>query len=267
MMGTLWNVRSMARTVAILGVLATATVACGDDSGDGAAPAVGDLAGRTFLSSSVSGQTLIPDTRVTVAFSDDDLVSVAGCNTQVGGFSLDGSTLMVDPLASTMMACDGEAEAQDRWLGELLQSSPTVTLDGDQLTIVGSASSGDVELTLVDRSTIGPADQLAGGTWTIRSLELSSGTLTAPDGAHLAVDADRLYVATGCNRGSSSWSVTDGTVTVGPMAMTMQACESPLADWELALNQFLLEPFTFAIDGEALTLTNASGTLLADFVP
>jgi heat shock protein HslJ len=261
--------RSVARLtgpiIALTFVAAGLLAACGDDEPDaGSTPTVEDLTGRTFLSTEVTGQTLIDDTRVSLAFSADSLAMVAGCNTHMGGYSIEDGELVVPALASTLMMCDDEAMQQDAWIAELLGGSPQISLDGSTLSLV----SPDVTLTMIDRSAIDASSELIGGTWAIDSLESADSSTAAPEGAHMAADDGRLYVATGCNRGSASLTVEDGNaIVVGPMALTMMACEQELMDWEQSLLAFLGQPLTYTLTGEDLVLDNGSEQLLLHFVP
>ena len=109
----------------------------------------GALAGRTFEAREARGIALPTGSVVSVTFDDDRVVATAGCNTLLGPATWDGERLVVEgTLASTRMACVGEAEAFESWLGALLQSSPAVTLDGSTLTI------GDQTAGLVLQETV-----------------------------------------------------------------------------------------------------------------
>jgi heat shock protein HslJ len=123
---------------------------CGgdDDSGNGASattaapsgpPAVArDLSDRTFVAVDVDGHDLVSGSKLTITFpSPASLSAQAGCNTMSGDFELDGSKLVASDLASTMMGCSDELQAQDTWLSGFLTSQPTVALHGDTLTLTG----------------------------------------------------------------------------------------------------------------------------------
>ncbi|MCX6519882.1 MAG: META domain-containing protein [Actinobacteria bacterium] len=255
-----------AMAVATFASLATLGVAgCSDDlvvPAAGGAPTAAELDGTTWLSTEVAGQTLATDSRVTLAFSDSALAIVGGCNTQTGGYTIADGRLVVEALASTLMACEEDLTAQDVWLAQLVQSEPTISRDGDALTVAGD----EVTLVFVDRES-SSGGVLDGGTWLLDELESSSGTLVAPDGSHVAFDGESVFVATGCNNGFGSAESDGDTVTIGVIALTLRACEPDLASWEQALATFLTGPLDYAIDGENLTLTNGEQTLRAHFIP
>ncbi|MCU1498422.1 MAG: hypothetical protein JWM47_2375 [Acidimicrobiales bacterium] len=66
-------------------------------------------------------------------------VSFTGCNGGSGEARLDGDRLVVTDIAATRRGCvgaEGEAlMAQDVWMAELLESGPTVSIEGDTLTL------------------------------------------------------------------------------------------------------------------------------------
>ena len=134
------------RTLPLLlaATLALTLAACGDDDSDGGGgggsadltPA--DLDGKTFTGSEAIDHDLVAGTVVVLNFEDGRVTVAGGCNSQSGGYSVVDDRLEVDePLASTMMACEPDLEAQDAWLLGLLTSSPELSLDGDTLEIVG----------------------------------------------------------------------------------------------------------------------------------
>ena len=252
--------------LATLATLATLGVAgCSDDlvvPTTGGAPTAAELDGTTWLSTEVEGETLAADSRVTLAFSDTALAIVGGCNTQNGGYTITDGRLVVEALASTLMACEEDLTAQDAWLAQLVRSEPTISRDGDALTVAGD----EVTIVFVDRES-SSGGVLDGGTWLLDDLESSTGTLIAPDGSHLAFDGESMYVATGCNNGFGSAESDGDTVTIGVIALTLRACEPDLASWEQALAAFLTGPLDYTIDGENLTLTNGDQTLRAHFIP
>lgn len=110
---------------------------CGSSTetdGGGAAPL--DLAGRSFTSTEVTGRTLVTGTTITLTFEDNQISAQAGCNTIFGGATWEGGVLAVEgPLATTQIGCERGLAAQDEWLTEFLTSQPTVSLDGETLTL------------------------------------------------------------------------------------------------------------------------------------
>ena len=104
-------------------------------------PAI-ELAGRTFVSTAATGFELAPGVQITLTFDGDRLSATGGCNQLDSTWSVDGDVLVVAEIASTRMACEpATLMDQDTWLSSLLTSDPTVTLDGDTLTLTEGQSS------------------------------------------------------------------------------------------------------------------------------
>ena len=232
---------------------------CGDDStassSDTLTPAT--LDGKTFLSTDVTGQTLVKDTRITMRFEGTTISTIAGCNTMNGGYTIDGDVLKIATLVQTRMACDPELMAQDQWIIDLLTGSPKISLADGELTIASDSTT----VKLGDRAKIANDSDLDGNAWTMETLETGGTTAQAPENAYLSYVDGRIFVSTGCNRGSGELKVADGTATIGPMAMTLKACEPDLMTWEQSLLGFLQGDLKYTISGEDLTLTSDAGTL------
>lgn len=106
------------------------------------------LAGRDFVSTSVTGFTPAPGSEIHIAFPSADQISInAGCNNLFGQIDWDGAELTVPQLASTMMACEPALMEQDTFLTTLLASGVTASLSGDALTL----TQGDVTIELVEQ--------------------------------------------------------------------------------------------------------------------
>jgi len=90
----------------------------------------------------VSGFELVAGTQIRLTFTGDQIGASGGCNQLNSTWSLDGDVLVVGEMASTKMACEPAALMdQDTWVSSLLASDPTVTLDGDTLTLTEGQSS------------------------------------------------------------------------------------------------------------------------------
>lgn len=101
----------------------------------------GELESKTFVASQIDGERqIVEGTQIEVTFLDGQITVVAGCNTMVGEVSTEDGILTVGQMASTLMACEQPMMDQDAWLGELFESAPTWSLDGDTLTIQGADS-------------------------------------------------------------------------------------------------------------------------------
>ncbi|MCJ7710858.1 MAG: META domain-containing protein, partial [Chloroflexi bacterium] len=65
-----------------------------------------DLDGRTFLSTDISGRTLVAGSRVRMTFQAGSLSANAGCNAMSGGYEVVDGRLRTGPMATTEIGCE-----------------------------------------------------------------------------------------------------------------------------------------------------------------
>lgn len=82
------------------------------------------------------------DTQITALFGEDGTVSgTASCNNYSGPYTVDGQSIQIGPLVSTMMACadpEGIMEQETAYLAALEQAT-TYQIEGDMLTLMDDA--------------------------------------------------------------------------------------------------------------------------------
>ena len=124
--------QALVRFVVVLVVTGALAAACGGVDDDAGGPV---LEGTEWTL--VSGVEAPEDAVPTLTLADGSANGFGGCNTFGGAYELDGDSITIGPLASTMMACEeaksaAEAaylpalEAADAWAvenGELVLSS------------------------------------------------------------------------------------------------------------------------------------------------
>ncbi len=72
---------------------------------------------------------------LTIAFDSELVTGHGGCNSFNGGYTLDGTSLTIGPIASTQMACES-LDLETAYLTGL-GDVDTASSDGDQLTLTG----------------------------------------------------------------------------------------------------------------------------------
>lgn len=236
--------------------------ACGsndtaDDPGSTTPPADGDYV-ATGLSDPFTGTD-----EVALTVKDGGVSVRANCNTMMGTATWADGTLTTSGLASTQMGCPDAAAAQDAWLLALLEGKPGYTIDGDTFTLTGDSGS----LTFQPRSAVHPDLALEGTGWTLSSIGTggADGAVSSvPMGAEstLFIWNGKLRVHPGCNTGRAKVEITDTTLTFPGIALTKMACEGDAADLEKQVLAVLDGTVDYAIDGNQLTLTAASGDFL-----
>lgn len=214
--------------------------------------------------------SVIAGTTITANFADGNLTGNAGCNHYGGEYSLDGATLTVSSLYSTLMYCEtpGVMDQEAAFMG-LLANVSSYRVEGDRL-ILTDAEGTDV-LHFVQAPEVPPAP-LTGTGWTLESYSLdgeavssviAGTTITAvfsPDG--------NVTGNAGCNSYGAGYRLDGVNLTVEPPISTKMYCGEPegLMDQESRYLNLLTDVSSYRVEGGRLTLTDAEGTDLLVFV-
>ncbi|MFE3194012.1 META domain-containing protein [Nocardia sp. NPDC059240] len=236
-----------------LSVLAVGCSATGSESGTPSAA----LMGHSFVSTAVSGTAIPGGGPLTLSFADGRISATSGCNTMTGPVDLQGNTLQVGELASTLMACPGDTAGADGWQDGLLRSQPTWTLVGDTLTVKGNGST----VTMLDRKAAHPDKPLTGTTWIVTALlrpdaEVRSATLDENRPALTITPDGKVSGSAGCNTLTGTAAIDGDTVTF-QLATTRMACDPAVMDVESQVLQALDGKTKATIDSDELTLRNS----------
>ncbi len=218
-----------------------------------------DLDGRTFLSTDITGHTLVAGSRVGMTFQGGSLSANAGCNTMSGAYEVEDGRLRTGPMATTEMGCEEPLMAQDQWLAAFLPGAQLV-LDSDTLTLANDGTT----LTLTDRVVAEPDRPLLGTRWAVEGLVSAGAVSSVPAGvtAALTFSDGTVDVEAGCNRGGGSTQVSDTTVTFGPIRMTRMACPEPAMSVENAILAVLSGEVVYGIEADTLLLEGNGGLVL-----
>jgi heat shock protein HslJ len=152
------------------------------------------------------------------------------------------------------MGCAEPLMKQDSWLADFLTSKPTITQDGDSLTLTHGAT----VIVLTDEDVVVPDASLTGTEWTLDSITTGDSVSNVPAGVISSLeftDAGSLRAQLGCNSGHADYSVSNGSMTVGPLVTTKMACQPPAAEVEAAVTSVLQGQVNFSINGSSLALT------------
>lgn len=218
----------------------------------------GTVSGRQFLSVNVTdgGQPrpLVDGTRIRLTFENEQLSAQAGCNIIGGSYVIEEGKLVFSGGSMTEMGCDEPRMAQDEWLVSFLGSQPTLTLEGDNLTLVG----GQTTISLLDSEVAEPDQPLVGTTWTLMSIISGDAVSSVPAGvvATMSFGADgSVEVNPGCNNGGGTYAVDGDSISFSDIITTKMACAGPQMQVENAVLQVLsTDGLTFAIDAGVLTI-------------
>jgi heat shock protein HslJ len=240
-----------------------------DDSGDGdGEPAT--IVGTTWILGAPSAEALIGeavpiDTRVTIRFADDGTAAgSAGCNSFGGSYTLgDDGALTIEPGAMTQMACEEPLMTLEAAYTSALADvyAAQVVDDGEGLILTGA----ETTLTYAAERPVA----LEGTRWRIDGLVIGtdaiSSTIAGAD-ADLTLEGGNLSGTTGCNRMTGGYETSgeaaEGSLSFGAIATTKMACEPDVGEQEQTILSGLEAVAAYRIEGEAMSLSDAEGSLL-----
>lgn len=267
------------RLVALLAA-AVLLVACGDDdesvdAGDGGA-ALAPAYVSVEVTEAGQPRPLVTGTAISLRFDAGRIGASLGCNQLGGPYELDGDRLLVEDLSMTEMGCDPDRHAQDEWFAGLLQSAPTLVVDGDTMTL----TSGETVVRFVDREVAEPDRELVGTTWEVDGFadgqdpDDAAMSVAVDEPATVRFEEDGFVTGTdGCNRfgtGEVDGSAQDGlrhqldgeaVVLSGAPVSTLVAC----LDTEGYTERFwaaLTGTATWSVDADRLTLVGEDGRVV-----
>jgi len=247
------------RTLTVVSLMAVSALGL---AGCGNALPTGAPRGRAFLSTEITekGQprALVPGTRIRLTFDDKGLIAYAGCNTMQGPVQVEGDRFVVKDLATTAMACEPAAMAQDDWLRKFLTNRPVWRLTGDELVL----TAGDTEIRFTDRETTEPDRKLFDTRWVVDTVLAGSAASSVPKGteAHLTFGPDGTVTGhTGCNSLTGHYRVDGTKITFSELVSTRMACDDDRGRLEQEVLAVLDGAVEYRVEGDRLTLTHPSG--------
>lgn len=254
-------------TTPILLLLLLAAAACTTLPGQATttpAPATDPLAGTSWnltgFGAPENPQPLVPGTEITAAFEDGQVGGTSGCNHYGGAYSVGGSSLQVEEVASTAMLCAGEAimQQEERYQAALI-AAEAFTIENDTLII--HTTEGDLSFT--------PAVPLPleGVKWQSQGI-VRDGALVSTwvDAEITATFADgRVTGAAGCNDYFANYEVDGQSLSIGDVGSTKMACDEERNQREAEFLAALVDVTGYETDLTTLTLTDAEGQPLLIF--
>ena len=218
-----------------------------------------DLAGTSWVLSSLDGSLPLPGTRVTLAFGNDGTANgTDGCNQFNGAYTQDGSNLtFAQPMASTMMACEDAIMSQATAYMNALAATTDFVGSKSQLILRG----GDEILA----TFVAESQDLAGSNWQVVGYNNGRQAVVGViDGSEITANFGtdgQLSGNAGCNDYSAGYVASGDTLTIGEIATTFRFCESPPdvmtqeAEYLIALSTVA----TYGMEGNLMVLRAANG--------
>ncbi len=105
---------------------------------------------------------------------------------------------------------------------------------------------------------------LYGKAFTVTEMTMGGSSVEPVAGSSIVITTleDSVSANAGCNTMNGEATYTATQITVGPIAMTMMACEQALMDQDLVVATFLEADPLWSLDGEVLTLTAGADSMV-----
>lgn len=205
--------------------------------------------------------------RYTLLFDESGQVAVQlDCNGGSGEYTMDGSSLLFGPIASTLIACT--ADSQATVFAKDLNEVYSYVIEEGHLFLSLKLDTGIMEFAPMEEDVSADSAQssedaggaeLSGTTWqweksiyegdlVVSTNDPSLYTITFNDDGSVAVQLD-------CNSGGGSYTVDGANLTVGPLRSTRMACPEGSQDGVFAEDLAAVVSYTFADGNLHLTLS------------
>ncbi|MCU0520762.1 MAG: META domain-containing protein [Anaerolineae bacterium] len=253
----LWLALAMLGTACAPGRLASGEV---EPAADSPATSVG-LDGTQWNVIAIDGETVNAKGQGTLDFADGQVSGTAFCNSFGGSYNIEGDTLTLGQLVSTLMACEDMGPETEYFAA--LAKVASYRMDGANLVL-----SDDSGADLIVLSPAKPAS-LEGTVWALTGLNTNGGisspllnsevTATFVDGS--------MSGSAGCNRYFASYTRDGNALTLGPAGSTKMACLDPagVMEQEQAFLAALGKVVAYETKCASLTLFDAEGTVVMTF--
>jgi heat shock protein HslJ len=210
--------------------------------------------GEWQLQSGTSQGQVVPivtGSHITLKIEGGQVGGSSACNIYGGTIKANGSEVTISAQSMTEMACQENLMASEAAYLAALPRVTAVERTGSTLVLTGP----DVELRFVVIPPVADAN-LVGTRWVLESLISGDVVSSTVAGATLQLGDDGTIAAsTGCRDLTGSFTTSGARVQVTLDPYDLYACTSPLGDQDTHVLGVLSQGFSFAIDGNRLTLT------------
>jgi heat shock protein HslJ len=223
------------------------------------------LVGRIWSLTQLNGQPTAPGTTITAEFGADGQVSGSGgCNGYGAVYTVQGQTIDIGPIASTMMACAQPVMQQETDYFGALEAAATFQVSPDQLTLA-DAGGNAIAVYAVE------SQGLAGTSWEVISYNNGKqGVVSVIIGTEVTAEFDedgQLTGTAGCNRYSAAYQIEGNDISVGPATTTRMMCQEPpgIMEQEQQYLAALESAATYRIDGPTMQMRTADNATAVNF--
>ena len=166
-------------------------------------------------------EKVLPTVPLSVRFSEGRVDGFSGCNQFTGGYRVQGNTLILGPVAGTLMACPEPAMALEQAFRAAFSGIMRITVSGDELTL--TPESGQEALRFKREAL----PRLEGVTWEVTGYNNGRHAVVSPKlGTHLTLEfkGGQVSGSSGCNRFHGAFKTQGDTLSIRPLATTRMMC-------------------------------------------
>lgn len=208
------------------------------------------------------GETVeaVPGSGARAEFDGQQISGDSGCNRFSGSYTVDGNSISIGPLASTLMACPDPLMEQEFGFTSGLQSASTYEISGDQLELANAE--GETVVTFVATEGL----SLTGRTWIATGVnngrEAVVSIVIGNEITAIFGEDGSLSGSAGCNAYGGTYEVDAQNMLIGPLAVTERFCAEPEGTMEQEAEYLaaLSTVATWNIDGQILDLRTSEGS-------
>ncbi|MFZ4539019.1 META domain-containing protein [Propionivibrio sp.] len=159
---------------------------------------------------------------VTALFEGGRVSGFSGCNRFMGSYTLDRDSVLIGPLAGTMMACPEPQMAIEKAFLGALTGTLRHAISGDRLTLTPATGAPLV-------FQVEPAPMLQGVNWSVTGFNNGRQAVVGPllgTTLTLTFDQGQVYGSSGCNTYRAAYTSEGNRLAIGPVASTRKACSA-----------------------------------------
>jgi heat shock protein HslJ len=220
-------------------------------------PSTSDLAGSSWTLQSYGPeddqQSVLPEAPITLEFDEtgERVGGSSGCNSYGSTLALDGNTIRLTEIISTMKACAEPIMQQEQGFFEALNAVTILEQTEEQLILSG----GGQRLVFVSaQSEFSESTTLEGTYWRLQRFTKGSALVENAPITLEFLTGGQLGGSAGCNTYRGSVTFEGNTLNVNPLATTRKSCPEDVMAQETMYLRSLQNAITFERTGDTLTV-------------
>jgi heat shock protein HslJ len=208
----------------------------------------------------------LPDLVTTARFEGGTISGNAGCNSYRGNLQIDGETIMIGPLMTTMMACPEAQMKQESTYLLALEQARTFERKGDRLLLFNEEGQVLIAFTLIEPSSLTETN------WTLIFYNDGSGAMQSLiPGTEITAEfsaAGIMSGSAGCNNYSAEYEASLGMIAFSKPASTRMTCPQPagLMEQENRYLAALEDAARYSIEMDRLEIRDRYGSGVATYL-